>query len=174
MRWFLLLGLVAGCATPAPTVTPEKKTFRVHVGESWYAYRGSQLGLTQAEARERDLEIGELGPPKDHFWDKQLATESAALWRSLCNECHRGIRSVAAAATIPPPAADWGRSNGRFFERYRRHQKIFTTIFAGGKEREDPRVVRMPSWGSELSREQIWGLVYWLEHQSSRDTPDSK
>jgi hypothetical protein len=166
MRWLLLLGVLGGCATPTSAAAPKKQAFEVHIGDSWYRYRGGQLGLTRSEARERDLDIDESGPPTDAFWGPELAVESAALWRALCNECHRGVRSISGASVISAPAQDWGRSTGRFFGRVRHHRQIFRAIYSGSTNPKGSRRDVMPGWGTEISREQIWGLVYYLEYQT--------
>lgn len=168
--------LLASCATqpvtfetiepePAQSVRDERgNVFKVHLAQSWYPFRAAQLGITVNDAVARDEAMNDAGPP-DGFWDQQTATEAAAIWGGLCNDCHGGRRSVARASEIPAPPPNWGRQEGLFFGRKRSHGDIFEVIQSGG-EAIDGQPSEMPAWGPRLSREQIWSLVYYIEHES--------
>lgn len=170
-----------GCATSTPpTVTPIEpeptnteakqvkaksgKVYTVHLGPAWYKFRASGLGITVEEAKQRDDAISDREPPPG-FWDAQIATEAAAIWGALCNDCHGGRRRVSEARSIKNPTSDWGRSTGYFFGRGREHARIFRTIYNGG-EMKDEQPSEMPAWGGRLAREQIWAVVYYIEYQS--------
>jgi mono/diheme cytochrome c family protein len=99
-------------------------------------------------------------PPQAGFWDEQLALQAASLWRLVCNECHPGRRGIGSAASIPAPAAGWSERTGRFFGRTRSHRQVYEAI-ANGVSR--PGSQSMPAFEQKLSREQIWGLVHFLE-----------
>ena len=164
MRTLIVISLAAcasqqsGSGDPAPAI---------HLGEHWFEHRGSFLGMSAQDAAMRDGEVDEKAPPQDKFWDEQLAVEAASMWRVLCNECHGGRRSIQRAKQIPPPPDGWGSSEGQFFGRARPHQEIFQKIFHGGDEPKEPDQQKMPPWGDRLSREQIWALVWFIEHASS-------
>ncbi len=139
---------------------------KLHLGEKWFKMRGQFLGMTAEQAKMRDADLSKETPPSDPFWDEMLATESASIWRALCNQCHGGRRSIASAAKIPSPAPGWGEGQGMFFEKKRPYKEIFATIHDGveppaGKKQE------MPSWSDKLSIEQIWALVYYIEHETT-------
>lgn len=174
------LALVVGCAratTPVPVIEPtpagepaaganERKvtTYTVRLGSAWFTARGEWLGVTPKDAERRDAVISDSIPPPD-FWDRQTATEAAALWGGLCNDCHGGRRRVSTAKEIPPPAPDWPTKQAFFFGRPRLPGAEFRTIFGGGPPRgEVPS--EMPAWGRKLSREQIWALVYFIAWES--------
>jgi mono/diheme cytochrome c family protein len=140
---------------------------KIHLGEAWFELRGRHLGISTAEAARRDGDIDHTGPPADAFWDDQVATEAASVWRMLCNECHGGKRSIAKAKEIPPPPDGFGTREGPFFGKARPEAEIFQVIFHG-IEKEDAEN-KMPPWGDRLAREQIWALVWFLEHASADD-----
>lgn len=163
-RLLLVLGLL-GCASQ-PTKAPEPSARpRIHLGEDWFEHRAAYLGLTRDDAKRRDADIDGEHPPRDAFWDEQLAVESASLWRMLCNECHGGQRSIRRAKEMPGPPADWGAGEASFFGRRRPRQEIFRIIYHGvvPEEADQPE---MPGWGERLAREQIWALVWFIEHAS--------
>lgn len=164
-RLFLLLA-ATGCAAQ-PTVD-EKRSVRpqIHMGEEWYEHRGGYLGLTPSDAEARDADINEEHPPRDAFWDEQLAMESASLWRKLCNECHGGQRSIEGATKMPPPPPEWGPGEASFFGRPRPRQEIFRIIYHGVDAEEPGERQKMPGWGERLAREQIWALVWFIEQAS--------
>jgi mono/diheme cytochrome c family protein len=132
----------------------------VEFGEAWLAARGKRLGLGLEAAAQRDRAMTSTAPPPAGFWDEQLALQAASLWRLVCNECHAGRRGIASASAIPAPTAGWTEKTGRFFGRARSHQQIFETIARGIR---GPAGSSMPAFEEKLSREQIWGLVHFLE-----------
>jgi mono/diheme cytochrome c family protein len=162
----LLLLALAACASQ-PGTSDDPQAARMHLGDRWFEHRSAFLGISPDDAKLRDADLDESAPPQDQFWDEQLAVESASVWRMLCNECHGGRRSIQRAKEIPPPPEGWGSSEGQFFGRARPHREIFQKIFHGGEKPEDPEQQKMPPWGDRLSREQIWALVWFIEHASN-------
>jgi mono/diheme cytochrome c family protein len=136
----------------------------LHLAEDWWRFRGEFLRLTVAQAKERDQEISERQPPPQ-FWDQQTASEAAAVWGSLCNECHGGRRQIGDAMKMPPPPATWGRGSGLFFGQRRSYEALFGIVAGGGPERNGKKS-EMPAWRGRLAREQIWAILYFLEYQS--------
>jgi Cytochrome C oxidase, cbb3-type, subunit III len=179
---------LSGCASTAPvektiepTVTPDTSFVlsrdpgparkaelasmgQVHVGDFWWAFRGSYLKVGEAAARDRDGEISEKQAPSD-FWDEQSAVETIYIWGTFCNECHGGRRRMEDVVKMPGPAANWGRGDGLFFGIRRPYADIFRTISNGKIEKEGNRW-KMPAWRGKLSKEQIWALIYFIEYQS--------
>ena len=162
----LLLLLLAGCASQQ-TASDDLPAPEVHLGGRWFEHRAAFLGMAPHDAELRDQDIDEKSPPQDKFWDEQLAVEAASLWRLLCNECHGGRRSIQRAKQIPAPPEGWGSAEGQFFGQPRPHQEIFRKIFHGGEEPKGEDQQKMPPWGDRLSREQIWALVWFIEHASN-------
>ena len=117
-----------------------------------------------AEAKRRDAAMSLTKAPQ-HFWDQQTAVEAVSVWSMLCNECHGGRRAVEDAVTMPSPAPAWGEGEGLFFGNKRAYRHAFDIIFNGGPEQNGARS-EMIAWKKELSREQIWSLLYFLEYQS--------
>lgn len=162
MLWALLL--LGSCASQTPK-TPTVSA-KVHLGDRWFPFRSAFLGMSKEDAIARDADLDEKAPPEDAFWDEQLAIEAASIWKLLCNDCHGGKRSVTRAAKMPPPPEGWGHGEATFFGKARPHAEIFRIIYHGAEaktEDEDP----MPAWGDRVSREQIWGLVWFIEQASN-------
>ena len=156
-----------GCTTWAQPKTNEPVKAQIHLGAEWFEFRARHLGVSQQEAVARDGELDDGGPPQDAFWDQQMAVEAASLWRNLCNECHGGKRSIGRAKRIPPPAPDWGQATGRYFGRNRSPQQVYRAIRDGTPRRPNQTGTSMPAWGGRLANEQIWAMVWFLEHASS-------
>lgn len=165
MRLLALLS-IAACASQR-TTADDQPPVEVHLGERWFEHRAAFLGMTRNDARIRDRELDDRSPPQDTFWDEQLAVEAASLWRALCNDCHGGRRSIQRAKQIPQPPHGWGSADGQFFGQTRPHREIFRKIFDGGEEPTEADKEKMPPWGDRLSREQIWALVWFIEHASN-------
>ena len=136
----------------------------LHIGEKWWTFRAEHLKVREADVKERDAAISERQAPAN-FWDKQTATETVAIWGSLCNECHGGRRRLKDALSMPPPPAGWGRGDGLFFGNRRDYAAVFATVNLGGPERNGKRS-QMPPWIGKLAKEQMWALLYFLEFQS--------
>lgn len=171
VKLLALIGLVcamASCRPPPPAPPVEAAPVDVfHLGDEWFDYRGPQLGLTTDEARARDDRISDSAPPPDNFWDKALARETGLIWTRLCANCHGGRRSVARAVEIAAPPPGWGQSEGFFFTGSRTHSDVFAMIYHGAEVPPGAKPP-MPPWKDKLSREQIWALVYWIEHESGQ------
>ncbi|HTV17891.1 MAG TPA: cytochrome c [Polyangiaceae bacterium] len=138
--------------------------FPIHIHDSWWSFRASQLRITTDEARKRDARIAGAHAPAG-FWDRQTAVEAVALWTVLCNECHGGRRSTDDAVEMPAPTAAWGEETGLFFGNRRAYRQLFDTVHDGGPLKANGRV-GMPAWRNILSNEMIWALLYFLEYQS--------
>lgn len=149
---------------PAATAKPPVEQALPHIGDKWWKFRADFLGISEAEARDRDAAIsGDRAP--SGFWDKQTATETVAVWGSLCNECHGGRRRLRDAMVMPGPNSNWGRGEGLFFGNRREYAAVFATVNQGGAPRDGVRS-QMPPWTGKLAREQMWALLYFLEFQS--------
>ncbi len=167
MLAWIAVAASSGCASQQPAPDGDRTAAVIHLGARWFQHRGAYLGMTPNEAEVRDGELDDSAPPQDHFWDEQLAVESASLWRKLCNECHGGRRSIQRSKELPGPPEGWGDGAGQFFGRERARQEIFRVIFHGGEPPKDPAQQKMPPWGDRLAREQIWALVWFIEQASS-------
>ncbi|MBI2374524.1 MAG: cytochrome c [Deltaproteobacteria bacterium] len=166
----MIAGVSSSCVSPAPPpvveVLPQgPDSLTIHTGEAWFQSRARWLGISPEEARRRDSELDTQRPPDPDFWDPQLSVEVASLWSALCNECHGGRRRISEARFIPPPAPGWGRGEGFFFGSKKPREREFRVVFEGGKSIIAEKS-KMPSWGGRLSREQIWGLVHYVEFYS--------
>lgn len=155
----LLLALVcAGCSAARPT--PPSDT-EAHIGDDWFVYRASTLGLSvdQTRARDANLPDGTDGrAPESGTLDEVTAAEAAVLWKDNCAGCH-------GAKGVPPAAAEgqkqprqWtgmGPTMGFLFGGDRMRAGIYETIAEGRGS--------MAGWSEHLSREQTWALVAHIE-----------
>lgn len=149
---------------PSGTAKPAPEQALPHIGDKWWKFRADFLGISEGEARDRDAAIsGDRAP--SGFWDKQTATETVAIWGSLCNECHGGRRRLRDAMVMPGPGPGWGRGDGLFFGNRRDYAAVFATVNQGGAPRDGVRS-QMPPWVGKLAREEMWALLYFLEFQS--------
>jgi mono/diheme cytochrome c family protein len=98
------------------------------------------------------------------WWDEQLAAETHELWERLCKECHHGSRKREKVLAYPPPPRDWARTPTRFFTWDHEPKVAFQIVMAGAKAR--PGEKDMPAWKDQLSREQVWGLIYFVNRVS--------
>ncbi len=145
--------------------TPQDvKALPIHLREAWWPFRAEFLGISPADAKRRDAAFAGGDAPKD-FWDEQTAVEAVSVWTVLCNECHGGRRSVRDALATPAPAPGWGKGDGIFFGNRRSYRHVFDIVSNGGPPQNGERS-EMIAWRKELSREQIWALLYFLEYQS--------
>lgn len=163
-------GRVEVSTTPSEQVNPatgrpQEQVIKIHPGDSWYKFRGDWLGMSTAQVRERDAAMTADEAPRG-FWDEQVAVESVGLWSGLCNDCHGGRRRMADARLIPAPPEGWGTGNGVFFGRTKSRAEVFRTIHGGGAPSKDAKTPAMPAWGDKLAREQIWGMIYFVEYFS--------
>ena len=149
---------------PKKPAAQDVQALPIHLAESWWPFRAQYLGITVAEAKRRDLAFSASQPPQE-FWDEQTAVEAVSVWSVLCNECHGGRRAVEDALSMPVPAPSWGQGEGLFFGNRRAYRHAFDIVYSGGPKQNGVRS-EMIAWKKELSREQIWSLLYFLEYQS--------
>jgi mono/diheme cytochrome c family protein len=160
VRSIVLIGLLTGCGAVKPMTVPAG--YELHFGDDWFRHRADTLKLTEAQARERDAALAEDSPPDT---DEATLVEAAALWRDVCARCHGVDGDPANAPNREPPLPrDWtgmGPSMGFFFGGDKMRAGIYRRIRDGGDEEGKPS--KMPAWGGQLSREQIWALVLHIE-----------
>ena len=127
-------------------------------GDRWFAARASALGTTIKEARRRDQELPDEGTSvPDLVWDPMLINEVGRLWKHQCALCH-GAQGTPPKELSPRPKR-WsgiGPDMGFFFGGDRMRMAIFKRI-------KNSKGKSMPAFGHTLSREQIWGLVTYIE-----------
>ena len=152
-------------ARQARTDAPPRADYPIHPGEKWWPFRAQSLGISIEDAKARDAKL--TTRPPEEFWDDLIAVETVSIWTVLCNECHGGRRRLQDAIEMPPPRPHWGSGESVFFGRKRPFAQIFDTITNGGPVK-DGVPSEMPNWGVQLSNEQIWALIYFVEFQSSR------
>ena len=151
-----------GCSGPVQAVAPEDAA--PHLGDEWFAFRASTLGIAVDEARARDAAFSEEEPPPEDVFDRTLAVESAVVWRGLCAACHglHGDREGAPAMEPEPKRWDtFGVKMGFTFGGNAMRAGLYRRIRQGGASDGSPSP--MPSWKDVLSREQTWGLVRHIE-----------
>jgi hypothetical protein len=149
---------------PRELTPQEVQALPIHLNEEWWPFRAKSLHLSVAQAKQRDAAISMQRAPAD-FWDEQIAVEAVSVWSVLCNECHGGRRTLQDALTMPVPPPAWGDGEGLFFGNRRSFRHVFDIVYNGGPAQNGVRS-EMIAWKKELSKEQIWALLYFLEYQS--------
>lgn len=158
----MLAAVTAGCSGPAQAVAPAGVA--PHLGEDWFAYRASTLGIDIESARARDAALSEEEPPPEEVFDRVLAVEGAVIWRGMCAACHGLDGDPDGAPPTSPEPKRWGTLGvrmGFFFGGDAMRAGVYRRIRQGGSEDGMPSA--MPSWQGVLSREQIWALVRHIE-----------
>lgn len=124
--------------------------------EAWLAERAKSLGTNIEQARLRDDNFSESKPP---VTDQTVQAQSARIWKKNCAACH-GLtgKSENTPSFTPPPRkfGTMGMSMGFFFGGDKMRAGIYRTIKNGKGQ-------NMPAYGDKLAREQIWGLVKFIE-----------
>lgn len=135
-----------------------------HSKADWIQLRSQELKISLAEAQTRDEQLSESEPPEE-IWDTSLQTESALLWRNYCANCHGAtgqLENVPQQEPMPRKFGTFGMSMGFFFGGDKMRAGIYTAIKTGQKK-DGTLLNNMPAWGESFSREQIWGLVHFIE-----------
>jgi mono/diheme cytochrome c family protein len=161
MRSIVLLALLTGCGGVKHATVPAG--YELHLGDGRFEHRANTLGVSVEEAKARDLALSEEEPPETV--DEHASVEAAAIWRDLCGACHgpNGDPEEAPSKQEVEPR-DWtgmGPAMGFFFGGDGMRAGIYRRIRDGGDAEGRPS--RMPAWGRQLSREQIWALVRHIE-----------
>lgn len=167
MRSFLALALVLaaglGCSKPYHPTVPDDVTPRL--GDAWFEARAAELGISVEKARARDEALSEEAPPKG-VWDAQTAKEAAAIWASICAECHGRNGDLEGVQEAPVmPKRKWGTFGARMgflFGGDKMRAGIFRTIAHGGPQ-HDGKPSPMQAFYPMLAKEQIWALVFYIE-----------
>ena len=160
MRWMSGLMLLVGCA--GPIHIPPTDTVEPHLGDDWFEWRAERLGISIDDARERDAAISVNKPPRDSL-DGQTAMEAAVIWANLCARCHGfdgRMKGVAEADAMPD--TKWGGVGvkmGFAFGADAMRAGIYESIAEGPNDPQSP----MLAWKHNLSREQMWALVFYVE-----------
>lgn len=159
------LSLFACGGAPAQPVGPAPAAAPL-VGDAYFAARANVLGLSPEAARARDAGISESTPP-EAAPDAMLAANAAAVWTSLCAQCHGATGRLEGVPPTPPEAprprelGTTGMATGFFFGGDKMRAGLYRKIAYGQPPADKPSP--MPPWAGTLSREQIWALVAHIE-----------
>ena len=152
------LGLLA-CGGPASPIVPAPK--EPIMSAWWLAERAGELALTLEQATARDQAITDATPQPDLWQEPGMPTKAGELYAALCASCHgpRGKGEGAPAFDNPPrDFGTFGLTMGFTMGGDAMRGGIFRKIKAASEGS------MMPGFGSQLSNEQIWALVYFIEH----------
>ena len=157
----MALGTVSlvGCRGPVHPIAPE--TLEAHSSSDWIKLRATHLGLGHEEAAKRDVSMKDA-VPSGVFWDSEMQAEAASLWIGNCAQCH-GVEGDPATATQASEheRTKWGTFGtkmGFLMGGDAMRLGIYQTI-RDGSEGESTMV----GWSDQLSHEQIWALVWYIE-----------
>ncbi|MEK7484050.1 MAG: cytochrome c [Planctomycetota bacterium] len=135
-----------------------------HSKEDWIKFRSQELKISLAEAQSQEENLSESEPPEE-IWDASLQTESAILWRNYCATCHGvtgQLENVPEQDPMPRKFGTFGMSMGFFFGGDKMRAGIYKAIKTG-KKSDGTVLNKMPAWGESFSKEQLWGLVFFIK-----------
>ena len=159
MRLILVLffALCVHCAAPASLILPaphETSSKQERLQET-----ASERELPLAQIQKADSAYTSDNPPTTLWENSQLRENAALQWASHCASCH-GIRgrgeNVPELSPAPRAFGGFGIAMGFLMGGDKMRGAIFGKIQDGTKY--------MPSFKDQLTNEEIWGLVYFIEH----------
>lgn len=162
-------GALREAAAPIRAIDASPADGQPLLGDAWFEARARALGLTVEAARARDAAFSESEPPDDDGPpDAQLATQSSALWATQCASCHGATgRLENVPPTLPRPRelGTTGMAMGFFFGGDKMRAGLYRKIAYGEPPAAplSPTPSPMPKWAPQLSREQLWALVAFIE-----------
>ena len=153
---FLTL-LLFSCGGPASLIVPAQTALptKAQSIETSAATRG----VTPAEFSAIDEGFGKATPPEELWNSPELREKAAIQWASLCASCHGvegKLKNVPAFDPSPRAFGGMGMSMGFLMGGNKMRAKVFQVIQEGRNE--------MPRFGERLTNQEIWGIVYFLEH----------
>lgn len=99
-------------------------------------------------------------------WDAFMQQEAAAIWVTRCAPCHgisgRGENVTQQFETPPRAFGSFGMKMGFFFGRNRMRAGLYRRV-ALGSAADPNKPGSMPSFEGQLTREQMWAVVTYLE-----------
>lgn len=151
--------LLVGCKGPASLIV-DSASAAPQSSEQWLAARSLALSISAEEAAARDADYDDTGPNKA-LWDDESVRESAAhLWAARCAPCHGARGKSEGVPVLDPAPRDFGTgamAMGFAMGRDKMRGGLWRRIRDGSPP-------HMPGYGGELANEQIWSLVYFIEH----------
>ena len=152
------LGLSA-CGGPASPIVPAPK--EPIMGDAWLAKRAGERALTLEQAAARDQAITDVTPQPNLWQEPGMPTKAGELYAALCASCHGPRGKGEGAPTFENPPRDFGTfglTMGFTMGGDAMRGGIFRKIKVASADGI------MPGFGGQLSNEQIWALVYFIEH----------
>ncbi len=153
---FLFICCVALSCTKS-NIRNLSKDDKSHDRNGWFLKRAAQFDMSLAEAEKRDLALSESHPPE--YEDEAIKKEAAVLWRDLCSLCHGANGDPKDSLIVEPKPKKFGTLGmkmGFTFGGDKMRSGIYRVIRDGKGE-------RMPAFGKQLAREQMWALVKYIE-----------
>lgn len=149
-----VLLLLLACSKEQIQISREEKAR--HRNE-WIFFRSVSRNIPLSEAEKQDLAISEDVPYTSI--DEPLKKEAFLIWRDMCALCH-GINGDPKDSLIAEPKpkklGGFGMRLGFLFGQDKMRVGIYKVIRDGKG--------RMPGFRRELSREQMWAVVRFLEN----------
>ena len=153
----LLCALCLHCAAPASLILPAtgESTSKQERLEKIAGERGTSL----AKVQEDDSAFSDDNPPEALWESSQLREKAALQWATHCASCH-GVRGRGENVPVLEPAprafGGFGIAMGFLMGGNKMRGAIFRKIQDGTNY--------MPGFKDQLTNEEIWGLVYFIEH----------
>jgi mono/diheme cytochrome c family protein len=152
----VLLGL-SGCAGPAASIVAPSA--QLSIKEERLEESAAARGINLEASTALDLGFDAANPPPDYWAKADNRDRAAAQWATLCASCHgaKGTgENVPKLEPAPRAFGGMGMAMGFLMGGNKMRGGIFTKIRDGGET--------MPAFQDQLTNEDIWGLVYFIEH----------
>lgn len=126
-------------------------------GRKWLAEKSKRTGTPVSELLEADKEF--TRPLSDEQYTPELKANITKIWMAECSACHgkegeppEGLKFK----KMPRGLSSTGMAMGFLFGGDKMRAGIFKLI-------RDGRGPNMPAFGKKLTREQLWGLVRFID-----------
>ncbi len=128
--------------------------------EQWLAARSVALSISSEEASTRDASYDDSQPNQALWDDESVRAAAAHLWAAKCASCHGARGKKEGVPVLEPAPRDFGTgamAMGFAMGRDKMRGGIWRRIRDGSPP-------HMPAFGEQLANEQMWSLVYFIEH----------
>lgn len=139
------------------------KSYKSHTREAWLLQASVNDKVSLKEQTKKDNQLGEYEVPHFLKQDPKTMREAKAIWRDTCSACHGMTGKSIKLKNSDVQSRNFGTmgmSMGFLFGGDKMRAGIFRKISQGSNAN---RTDLMPSYNQKLSRQQIWGLVFFIE-----------
>lgn len=186
-----LLPALQSCSGPVPltdAIQPRHDVaYLEHLNAEHMNGRAAYLNWTSAESgkpiaelEKQDAALSTTRNPFDAYTDADALSRGAVLFKYHCARCHGDDASGKGPSVLPDhPANDFRAFGQRFAATLHRGapRRWFKSITEGTGDivtyPDEPQGPAMPAFGNNLTREQVWLLITYLQSLDARFPGDA-